>query len=384
MANSPPNGIFSQPRFKEGRSGYEPSDTETEWQEIPRHERERLKNLTLGPEGTKTLTQYHRTKSPMALHRRHTSRFDLESSSSPARRRHHSKSPYKPFRPEPDGIPVISPILQRQTLSNNNGVVNRVSEKSSYKRSVTAPRLRGTRDHVFHVRKPSIGEINEMVAEAATTTLSKDDNDITLESTESSLPGDIFFSRECNAVLNHNKPMVKKPNLTVETQFLSSRPNSTKVPPQRSTPYHPNIMGNGGNHHGNLNVNIRGTTSSSSSSTTVVSRSSAARSKRDSGSVKSDSSGKTSVVSIQKFIGNRKKNQADTWFACMRKGACSASNKSPERRTVVDETSIIEKAFVVQSLPQFWADKYQPASLDGFICHHQQAQLLKQLVSSST
>ncbi|KOM45284.1 hypothetical protein LR48_Vigan06g059000 [Vigna angularis] len=47
----------------------------------------------------------------------------------------------------------------------------------------------------------------------------------------------------------------------------------------------------------------------------------------------------------------------------------------------IDESSYIERAVVVESLPQFLADKHQPASLNAFICNRQEAQLLKELVS---
>ncbi|CAN4080085.1 unnamed protein product [Withania somnifera] len=49
----------------------------------------------------------------------------------------------------------------------------------------------------------------------------------------------------------------------------------------------------------------------------------------------------------------------------------------------VDEAFVIAKAYVVQSLRPFWADKHQPASLEGFTCHKQEALLLKDLVSSN-
>ncbi|XP_028774652.1 uncharacterized protein LOC114731608 [Neltuma alba] len=409
MENSLPNGMFPRApnsRFsaREGRSGYEPSDTETEWQEVPRHERER-KNLTLGPEEPKVLN--FRNKSPMALYRRHPSKFELEISSpvassvaSSGRRRHQSRSPYRPFRadgeapfpktsldvgrsvsplPKPDLGRHGSPYqYERENL--NRRAVNRVSEKSNQRRSKTAPRVRGREREASHGSNPSIGEINEMVAEA---NFSRDpvNNELIITSAESSLPGDIFFSRECNAMMK-SKNMLTKPNIDDETQFDSSRP---KILPQRDTPYHRRHHYHSNRANRNLNtVNIRGT----SSSTTVLSRSStitstAAKSKKNSGNLSTSSSVKSDVswtsASIQKFIMNRRKNQADGWFACMRKVG-RPSNKSPEHRSV-DEASIIEKAFVLQSLPQFWADKHQPTSMDGFICHQQEAQLLKELAS---
>ncbi|XP_054823952.1 uncharacterized protein LOC129321962 [Prosopis cineraria] len=381
MENSPPNGVFPwtpNSRFstKDGRSGYEPSDTETEWQQVPRHERGR-KNLTLGPEQAKVLNL--RNKIPMALHRRHPSKFEHEMSSlatasvaSSARRRHQSRSPYRPFRADGEALypltgldPLPKPDIGRENL--NWRAANRSSEKPNQRRSVTAPRLRGREREPSHASAPSIGDINEMVAEAK---FSRDpvNDELTITSTESSLPGDIFFSRECNAMMKH-KTLSTKPNIDAEAQFKNSRP---KVLPQRGTPYH---------HHPNrANGNLNDGASSRSSAVS----STAARSKKNgwnlSGSnrVKSEVSGTSS--GIQKFIMNGKKNQADACFACVRK-AGKPSNKSPQHRSV-DEASIIEKAFVIQSLPQLWADKYQPASLDGFTCHQQEALLLKEFVSS--
>ncbi|KAI9078541.1 hypothetical protein K1719_039479 [Acacia pycnantha] len=410
MENSPPNEKFpwtSNSSFsaKEGRSGYEPSDTETESQELPRHKRER-KNLTSGHEEAKVLNL--RNKSPMALHRKHpSSKFELEISSSTssvassAGRTPQSRSPYRPFRaadgeaPYPitglDNVqtsvnPVTKPEFARRhtspyQLEREN--LNWRTEKPNQRRAMTAPRQRGGREREAssHGTNPSIGEINEMVAQAK---FKRDSitGELIITSTESSIAGDIFFSRECNAMTKQKTLLTKPPKLEVETQFNSSRFN--KVLSQRGTPFHHQHQ-NRANGRVN-NVNIRGT---SSSSTTMLSRPSTAssnggKSKKNggnlsaSGRVKGDVSSTTSV-SIQKFMANRKKNQAETWFACMRRVGRS-SNKSPEHRSV-DEASIIYKAFVLQSLPQFWADKHQPTSLDGFICHQQEAQLLKELVS---
>ncbi|KAK7406730.1 hypothetical protein VNO78_08360 [Psophocarpus tetragonolobus] len=373
MDQSPPyNNSFSQTHnsTKKGRSGYEPSDTETEWQDIPRHERER-RNLTL------------MNKSPISLHRRHPLRFEHEgSSASVPRRRHHSKSPYK-LRVPGEETAASSPITVSNTRRNISpftrpDIGRTVSpfreqriEKPHYKRSVTAPRLRTqesnlgvrTNDMVLKQREvspfkaPSVGEINEMIAQVK---LSKDpisDYSSVLESTDSIHPGDLFFSRECNALQGK------------KFEYFSPKPmvNNTRTPSE--------IKGNNDDLN-NMNMNIL------SRSTTGLS--SAATSRKGSGtgkpsSVTSEGSGKT-TASMRKFTANRKKNQKDTWFACMRTGNCRTARKSPERRPI-DESSFIERAVVVESLPQFWADKHQPASLDGFICNRQEAQLLKELVS---
>lgn len=404
MDQPPPNNNrFPQTpnSTKKGRSGYEPSDTETEWQEIPRHERER-RNFTLGPEETKALTLMN--KSPMALHRRHPSRFEHDQVSSATttasvpRRRHHSKSPYK-LRVAGDEGSSSSPITALNNTRRNISPLpkpdlgrtvspfkDQITEKTHNKRSVTAPRLRiqennnhgmKNNDMVMKQREasifkaPSVGEINEMIAEVK---LSKDptsDYSSVLESTDSIQPGDLFFSRECNAFQPKNSSLPKR---VEKYEYFSPRPtmNITRTPSENS--------GNG--NLNNVNVNMNNILSRSNTGL-----SSAATSRKGSGtgkpsSVTSDGSVKTSA-SMKKFTSNRKKNmqQKDTWFACMRTGNCGTRRKSPERRPV-DESSFIERAVVVESLPQFWADKHQPASLNGFICNRQEALLLKQLVCS--
>ncbi|ESW28966.1 hypothetical protein PHAVU_002G032800 [Phaseolus vulgaris] len=387
MDQSPPyyNRFPQTPNStKKGRSGYEPSDTETEWQEIPRHERER-RNFTL--KETKALTLMN--KSPMAaLHRRHPSRVEHQISSastaSVPRRRHNSKSPYKlpvaedfaassgldtrrnisPL-PRPDLGRTVSPFREQRT------------EKPHNKRSVTAPRLRIQESShggisndtvpkqrgVSPFKAPSVGKINEMIAQVKLSKDPRSDYSSVLESTDSIQPGDLFFSRECNALQGRNSSLPKR---LQQCEYFSPRPtvNATRTPSE--------CKGN----NGDLNMNIL------SQSTTGVSSGSTSRKGSGTGkpsSVTSEGSGKTSA-SMRKFTANRQKNQKDTWFACMRTGNCRTTTKSPERRPI-DESSYIERAVVVESLPQFLADKHQPASLNGFICNRQEAQLLKELVS---
>ncbi|KAH1163569.1 hypothetical protein GLYMA_01G172500v4 [Glycine max] len=387
---------------KKGRSGYEPSDTESERQEIPRHERER-RNFTL--EETKDFTLMN--KSPMALHRRHPSRFENEVSSastastaSAPRRRHHSKSPYKLRVAEANvavavaGVASSSPIIGLNTRRNISplsrpDIGRTVSpfreqriEKPHYKRSVTAPRLRiqesnnggRTNEKVNRQREaspfkaPSVGEINEMIAQVKLSQDPTSDYSSVLESTDSIHPGDLFFSRECNAFQAKNSSL---PRRIEQREHFSPRPpvNTTRVPSERK----------GKNADIKMNMNIL------SRSTTVLSTSATSRKGSGTGkpsSVTSEGSGKT-TESMRKFTANRKKNQKDTWFSCMRTGNCRTTRKSPERRPI-DESSFIERAVVVESLPQFWADKHEPASLNGFICNRQEAQLLKELVSQGS
>jgi len=389
MDQSPPyyNRFPQTPNStKKGRSGYEPSDTETEWQEIPRHERER-RNFTL--KETKAFGVMN--ISPLALHRRHPSRVEHEVSSasttSVPRRKHNSKSPYK-LRVAEDFAASSSPVTGLDTRRNISPLPRpdlgrtvspfreQRTEKPHYKRSVTAPRLRIQESNhgginndtvvkkreVSPFKAPSVGKINEMIAQVKLSKDPRSDYSSVLESTDSIQPGDLFFSRECNALQGNNSSLPKR---IQQCEYFSPRPtvNTTRTPSESKGT------------NGDLNMNIL------SQSTTGLS--SAATSRKGSGtgkpsSVTSEGSGKTSA-SMRKFIANRKKTQKDTWFACMTTGNCRTTRKSPERRPI-DESSYIERAVVVESLPQFLADKHQPASLNGFICNRQEAQLLKELV----
>ncbi|RDY09351.1 Replication factor C subunit 3, partial [Mucuna pruriens] len=353
MEQSAPNNnrfLHTPNSTKKGRSGYEPSDTETEWQEIPRHERER-RNFTLALE---------ETKGTVALHRRHPSRFEHEVSS---RRRHHSKSPYKLRVAGDDASSPITGLNTRRNISPLS------TEKTHYKRSVTAPRLRN-KDTVLKQRTleattfkaPSVGEINEMIAQVKLSKTKSPTSDYSsvLESTDSIHPGDLFFSRECNALQGKTSSLPKR---IQQREYFSPRPTVNTVR---------TLSESKGNGDVNLNMNIL------SRSNTGLSSAATSRKGKPS-SVTSDGSGKTTAS--MKFTSNRKNNQKETWFSCMRTGNCRTTRKSPERRPI-HESSFIERASVVESLPQFWADKHQPASLNGFICNRQEALLLKELVCS--
>ncbi|CAK7339596.1 unnamed protein product [Dovyalis caffra] len=186
------------------------------------------------------------------------------------------------------------------------------------------------------------------------------------ESTESISPGDIFFSVDQKALVMQKNGLLKDNNVTNLYPKPASFPHTDSVLLQRNKV--------------NGNINHRRTSTSSSSRMTMTSASAASR--QSSGKLSSDNS-KISDASGRsgsfKFTENRMKKQAEAWFSCMRKGSCRIS-KSPEKERF-DETSFIEKAFVVESLRQFWADKHQPGSLNGFTCHKHEAQILSQLVS---
>lgn len=399
--------------IKQGRSGYDPSDTETELHEAPWNEFNK-KIGELGSDETKNLNL-----NSLRLTRRHSSKFDPEGLPPPRR---HSKSPYKTRRdggnsrsPTPGPLPLppgrnISPfskserrshVSQFKHAADDDDMLNNEEEggglyskpknvqfsNESYARAISAPRLRSSEKdqqmkydqrvkrregrsktpptrrsitprknkEVNHKNMPSVGEINEMVANAK---LSKSPvrHTAVFDSTDSLPGGDIFFSREY-AAAQKNKNGGSKPKL-----FIEKKPNPLPVQHTRSNTV--------------PNYNATGISSSSIlTPTTMVSSSVVSRQS----SHISDVSGKSNGSSWR-FTANRRKNQADTWFSCIGKGSCGTNKKSPERLRAFDEASFIEKAFVNENLRQFWADKYQPLSLNGFTCHKQEALQLKHLV----
>ncbi|KAK9054237.1 hypothetical protein SSX86_025315 [Deinandra increscens subsp. villosa] len=385
---------FSLSAAKQGRSGYDPSDTETELHEAPWNGFGK-KITELGSDEAKNLNS-------LRLTRRHSSKFDPEGLPPPRR---HSKSPYKTRRdggrsksPTPGPLPLppgrnISPFSKSERrghvthvslfkpLENDeeavglynkpkqrqfNNMNTRENEKPSYARPVSAPRLRSReKDQQIkhdqwmkrregrsrtppsrrsitprkekegkHKNMPSIGEINEMVANAKLAK-SPTRRAPVFDSTDSLPGGDIFFSRDYAAVSAQK----------VKNRWVgrSNQPEAQIGNREETRP----------------------------ASTSAVSRQS---------SHISDVSGKSNGSSWR-FTANRRKNQTDTWFSCIRKGSCSTTRKSPERLRAFDEASFIEKAFVVEILRQFWADKHQPLSLNGFACHKQEALQLKHLAS---
>ncbi|KAJ6378821.1 hypothetical protein OIU78_028944 [Salix suchowensis] len=106
--------------LKQRRSGYEPSDTETDWQDSPMRVQ---KNGTFGPESPIQL-DLPRNASPLKNSRRFSLRFDdysptKDSVSIHPRRRHSSKSPYKSRRDDGNSERIpnqrnVNPLSRRQ------------------------------------------------------------------------------------------------------------------------------------------------------------------------------------------------------------------------------------------------------------------------------
>ncbi|XVF15785.1 hypothetical protein REPUB_Repub09cG0186500 [Reevesia pubescens] len=442
----------SSTQTKQRRSGYEPSDTENEWQESPWHDHNRKNGTSNLVETDKFEFSLPRNLSPLKLGRRHSSKVEYDKGSpprtNPLQRRHNSKSPYKTKRDDGRNISPLSKPEHRRHVSpykpgreehklNNemgNGEIaglnrkqsrrtptrvergtivqileaGKVSEKSNYKRSVTAPprqrfreaqrnnivghspvERRGERTpspisrnmirkarEPSHVKQQSVGEMIEMVANAKISRSPKY-NDAILESTESISPGDIFFSRDAVALALQKNGLPN--NGSYEKRVLPKPPMLAHKDSASHQPMRAN---------GNVDPKARGSSSNGGLSRTNMTPSSAAgrlsngKVSTESNSKITDSSGRSSSsVSLSKFTASRRKGQTEAWFACvMRRVPCRTSNKSPEK-LAFDEATFIQKAFVVEKLRQFWADKYQPTSLNGFTCHKQEAQLLKQLVS---
>ncbi|XAR57912.1 hypothetical protein NMG60_11026216 [Bertholletia excelsa] len=449
-----------QPSAMKQRSGYEPSDTETEWHESPWYDHD-LRNGDLGPS---LEADYIRNPGPLKQSRRHSSRFeDQLSKASPARRRR-SKSPYNPHGVDHGNIHIqtavsdflgnVSPVLPRSATDSRRNVspysrsesrrhispyklaregqgvvdyekpnskskpphhqnnkndfaeeqegqpqvneISRVSEKLNYsRRSLSAPRLRSREKEQpvkyghteqngdracsplprnvpvkesedSHRKSPSVGELNEMVANAKISRLPVTDAP-NFQSTDSIQGGDIFFSRDYSVLAMTMQKIAFPKESGVDSRPAPKLPLFTEVD---AVP-------------GNLSHSKQGN-SSSTLLTRKTTLSSSAISRQSSGRMSTSSSNFSGIsASFVRFMGDRRKNQKESWFSCIRKGSRKTS-KSPEKNREIAEASFIERARVVESLRQFWADKHQPASLNGFMCHKQEAQVLKQLASCET
>ncbi|KAL6011362.1 hypothetical protein ACLOJK_001808 [Asimina triloba] len=447
---------------KQRRSGYEPSDTESEWQESPLHGLKKdnywVSERELDAQHLKTtFGSTLNTTDPLVNHQRYSSMrgSDFHSSVKSSRTipypRSKSKSPYKTrgddglkgSRLQRNGSPIevseprrhISPYEVREGEEDAvniklKGSYRKPKQRSPHKlmdtaetsrmnggsnhhhRTLSAPRLRpwekdqrggssisngdrspsplaGTQIQKqkasTHARSPG-SELNEMIANVK---LSKNavPDDLLMESTESIPGGDIFFSREVTAL---HKTMAPK-NIAPRSSF----PTLNNAASERHANTQQRSRGN--NEVGQSvqvssvsiiedagpSQQIARSSSAVSRQTRVTSFSSALSrgfsSKTSSGNSKMASGSRMQSQSFGRFVNSMERRQRDKWFSCVSGGACG-NPKSPERKKI-DEAAFIEKAFVVQNLAQFWADKHTPDSLNGFICHKPQAQLLKKLVS---
>ncbi|XP_073105721.1 uncharacterized protein [Elaeis guineensis] len=450
-----------QSSFRHRRSGYEPSDTETEWQDSPWHEGLSIPNRPRTPPGPE------RAISPLNHSQRNISKEESNYTSvkalgtSSATRRN-SRSPYKPVRGAGDVAysdlrrnisPLkvsehhrhVSPYKARTKGSEheNNELknsfqkrsqrtppkihnssqkdtqsqlqeVSRVSERSKHSRNraMSAPKLRAReKDQQFSsnsavrgtdqisplvkatihnqqvgtcARSSSPKEINEVIASRKLSKSPSYDAHLT-ESTESVSFGDIFFSRDGtipqkNSGMNNSnnrkkfapsmKPVLerKAPLLYQESRGIKSSDQNPQAITVSTVLSRTNTSF--GSAAGRLSSGR--TNTSSNSAVGPLSRTSNDSSKFSDGSGKSGS--------FRKFTANIQRSQTEAWFSCVRRASCGKS-KSPEYRAI-DEATFIGKAIVVEELRMFWADKHSPHSLNGFICHKQQTQHLRQLDST--
>ncbi|KAL3527121.1 hypothetical protein ACH5RR_011777 [Cinchona calisaya] len=329
-----------QPRIssqmKQRSSGYEPSDTETEWQESPWNEADHKSNQEFNDA---------RKKSPLRFNVRNAKKIEYDGPvASPPARRRHSKSTYERRRHvSPYKTTKEDHHLDNKEISSSNR--NNDTSRSYYGRKfASAPRQRlKEKDLIKNERNkqaPSGGEINQMLANVKISRAPTGQFP-NLESTDSIAPGDISFSKDYVAFTKQNN--IFATNGGTETKFSENSEHLKDLNPITNA---------------NSNFGVS----------------------RQSSNV-SDFSGRTNGTA-RKFMENRLKSQKEAWFSCIKKGSCSASKRSPEKERGFYEALVIEKALVVESLRQFWADKHRPTSLSGFTCHKKEALHLKQLATS--
>ncbi|KAG9449684.1 hypothetical protein H6P81_009649 [Aristolochia fimbriata] len=427
--------------LKQRRSGYEPSDTETEWEEeTPSREfnqENRPKRGDLLPVRSKTPNRA-RNVSPPRGRQRLPSDYDFSvsnknSDTNPETRKSRNRSPYKPQAEEDVGFtparrntgpyaesrdrrhvsPYKSAMKESDEDINETNLSNRKfghrpplkfidSETNGAnggstpysRKAVSAPRLRpnyeqqsssasahrlGQRSpsplvggltqkqkEMFRPKTPS-GELNEMVANSRLQANGGFHAHVLLtQSTDSIAPGDIFFSRDHTAIpkkfganeLGGEPTVVNGIKNVVPAQASGFRAGSE----------------NKARHFASVPL----TSNTSLSANGSISQQGSDKTGHENGKNMSYVSGKSSG-SFKRFTANIQRKHTEAWFPCVR--APCRTPKSPERSPRLDETSFIEKAFVVENLRQFWADKHRPGSLNSFVCHKQQAQQLKQLIA---
>ncbi|WOL00374.1 hypothetical protein Cni_G09087 [Canna indica] len=460
------NRSHDQPSFGRKKSGYEPSDTESEWQESPWHDGQLTSRRPITPlNHARTINSFNNIQTQFLNEDNSQEPVHVSRTSSTSRR--HSKSPYKLVRNVHDGnfpsggsslrkntSPLkasdhyrqVSPYrfkyeeTNNQNNDNHNSVlkmsnktpprshkfsdgnthsqfqeVSRASSRSihSRSRSISAPKPRGIgkelhvstgpiaagqscspqiksiiQDQIDHAnaREPSIVMVNDMIGNKKLAK-SPSYNAYDLKSVDSISPGDIFFSKD-HMILTQKSSATDMGN---NAQHLTPKMH---VISENSFADHQLSKGTSFSSRTSRGISVRRVLSrTSTNSSSAISQLSTGRTSTNSMSASthpsrggisndsskfSDDSGKSAGGFI-KFANNRQKNKTDAWFSCVKVVSCGKS-KPPEYKAI-DEASLIEKAFVVEELRLFWADKNCPRSLDGFICHRQEAKQLKQLVS---
>ncbi|KAI3968621.1 hypothetical protein MKX01_028771 [Papaver californicum] len=314
----------SKSASKQRRNGYEPSDTDTDWQDSPWHEILAVNNNN-NSDHLRIVKVLVKDR-PKALGRR--------SLTPPSRSSNHD---YDDFS---------SPVTALKPSSVRNNQHKSSSRTQNHKTSLDSEENR------ISAPKPSAKEKEQQVdtglkawkADRTTSPLPRNHREtavanartlnspanVDLKVAESISP---FFSQ--NLTLQRNvvtKNTGQGSNLTDKSKEVSKRGS---MPRRRSKP------------NGNTDQTTQGV-----SSNTVTSQKN---------------------TSINRVSSRRSSSKSSTH-----------SSKMSDGSGTLRGTSFIQKALVVENLRQFWADKHQPGSMSGFICNKQQAQHLKQLIHHKT
>jgi len=365
------------------KSGYEPSDTETEWHDSPwndailKSQRTRLpkdpgrdpqvdarrQNISPNrvrdyPDEKTSSLRNNRTPPRVTEQRRHTSPYAGGKNES---RKKSSRTPPR-FR---SSMEKFSRSSIKERISRSRSISTPKLRPHEKEHPSRVPAFRGTpvstqveRDSIDIMKAGSHAEncspeTNELIANSKGP--SSKHNEYTCTSTEST--GDIFFSRDCRA------PLVKTlaKNNSIDKSFTSdsnvddaavTQANSSNL--GRTSQF---VSVRTGFSRTTNTSYANGRQSQVSSGTTLSRQLNSDRFSGDSGKF-SDFTGRL-VGGVMKFTSNRQNT----------------------RKTDESESTFIRKALVVEKIRLFWADKYRPRALSGFTCHREQVRQLKQLVS---
>ncbi|XP_020522961.1 uncharacterized protein LOC18422538 isoform X2 [Amborella trichopoda] len=399
-------------------SGYEPSDTESEWQDGPwihPKRKDPIRKSTAGDPPRSTA----RNTSPYGRIQKHSSpdktRKDDDTEVYKPRRDDRaakSKSPYKTRMDdaaEKNGAGVKSPYKKRGDKKNGEKTYKIRREKSPYKihkeeslveennhkasmsrtspykirieekevefkatrrskspypRMDTSPsRVSGSNPDRRSVSVQKHGSARQKVPTAGSDGNAKMEKSKPLvvamvenNSNDSIVPGDLFFSHVAKPAAAKKSAFPAKKKTEALKDIFS--PSQEKIEAPKAIVALKNLRSESSGILSRTN---------STASASAMSKSSHLGSSRSFGNM---------------FVAERLKDT--TWFSCVKRGGVcrTGSKKSPDKRDL-DEASFIEKAFVVERLREFWADKHSPPTLAEFTCQKEQAQRLKQLISQN-
>ncbi|KAM0902063.1 hypothetical protein ACQ4PT_019587 [Festuca glaucescens] len=388
------------------RSGYEPSDTETEWHESPWNDAILKSQRTRLPKdpGRNPQVGARRQNTSPNRGREHPDEktSNMRNNRTPPRltEQRHQTSPYAGGKSESRKKSNRTPPKVRSSMDRFSR--SSIKEKIS-RRSISTPKLRAqekehpSRVPAFHgtpVSKQAerdstdvmkadshaesySQEINKLIANGKSPNSRK--NEYICTSTEST--SDIFFSRDCRAPLektsvkhnNIDESFTSDSHVDADNDGAVTQSNSSNM--VRTSQF---VSVRAGLSRTTTNTSYATGRHSQISRTTTLS-SHADRFSGDSGKF-SDFTGKL-VGGVMKLTSNMQKAQNDAWLPCMTGKLCRKP-RSPNSKAVDEsESTFIQKALVIEKIRLFWADKYRPRTLSGFTCHREQIQQLKQLVS---